>query len=109
MNKQDMRRLNEIHALANKLMNTPGMMNNPITDAMVVEAAMGDIERMGMDLDPSYLPELVERDKKNHTCRYEIELRLSDCNHGCKVYGCRYPECDNEFLMHSTTYGCTKG
>jgi len=108
MNRRDMKRLNEIHDMANKLMNA-GDTGSGIRNAEVIEAIMEDVERMGRSQDPKALPELIERDKKNHTCHYAIELRLSDCNHGCKVYQCRFFDCTNEFLMHSTTYGCTKG
>lgn len=34
------------------------------------------------------------------------EVRLSDCEYGCKVYSC---SCGDEHLSHSRIYGCREG
>jgi len=38
----------------------------------------------------------------NH--RSITEVRLSDCEYGCKVYQCK--ECQHEMVIHSQSYGC---
>lgn len=35
------------------------------------------------------------------------EVRLSDCEFGCKVWRCE--SCGEEMLIHSATYGCPGG
>lgn len=35
-----------------------------------------------------------------------IEIALSSCNYGCKIYGCR---CGENHVWHSAVYGCPVG
>lgn len=35
-----------------------------------------------------------------------IEIRLSDCDYGCKLYEC---SCGSEHVWHSAIYGCPTG
>lgn len=38
-----------------------------------------------------------------HAHDFVLEVRMSDCRYGCKIYRCR---CGEETLIHSATYGC---
>lgn len=40
---------------------------------------------------------------ERHTHNHRVEVRLSDCEHGCKVHRC---ECDDEQVQHMAVYGC---
>lgn len=51
--------------------------------------------------------ETVSEEIAPHSCAtWDREVRMSDCDHGCKIYGCE--KCGRERLIHNRMYGCRK-
>jgi len=68
MNKIDRANLQAVLDLANKLMDAPKKMNNPITDAMVVEAILEDIGKALSGKAPFELMKLVAQEEAEEGC-----------------------------------------
>lgn len=50
--------------------------------------------------------EAVEQTTSTPACKpISNELRMSDCDSGCKIYRCA---CGTEHVFHNRTYGCTR-
>jgi len=62
MNKRDIKRLDAIQTMADRLMNAPKLESNHITDADVVEAILNDLGRAMQGKDACWLVALVARD-----------------------------------------------
>ena len=76
MNVRDLKRIENMRAQANKLMNGPPSLNPVVSTADVVEALIGDLGQLLADKNPKYLAELIERDS---ACPDHPHTKMPDC------------------------------
>lgn len=64
MNRQDHARLRTIVAQANTLMDASPVVNPKVTNAMVIEALIGDVSEVSANRAPCWLADLIKLDGK---------------------------------------------